>query len=811
MESVHGRRAAAVLVLLLPVALTAGLGVAAGYTMSRLIQVPRVSELASYRPDIVTEIRSVNGSTVARYAIERRFLVDRTQIPDAMVKAVLAAEDARFYEHGGIDIIRIGGAALKDLATRRLAQGASTLTQQLARSVFLTPEKSFLRKINEVFLTIEIEKGYSKDQILTMYLNQIYFGHGNYGVEAASTWYFGHPAKELTLPEAALLAGLIQRPEYYSPVRNPDAARQRRDLVLRRMAEEGFIDAEARTRAAAAPVVLASASHESTVGPYFCEEVRQYLEKKYGNRGLYRQGLRVDSTLDPRIEAWAEEALRWGLRKHDRRSGFRRPRNLVDEGIDPDSYRDPSWDERAGEANGPDVEVAVVLAASKTGAEVRVGRRKFSLGATAFRWTRAASPAKAVRRGDLVVVETAETDDGKKDTFVSQDPQLDGAVVVLENGTGAVRALVGGYDFNRSKFDRAVQALRQVGSAFKPLVYLTAVEEGYTPADTVLDSPISIVIDPRQPPYQPQNYYRKYSGIVTYQNALEQSINVPAVRVDLLVGTKRVIETARRLGIRQNLLAYPSLALGAFEVTPLEMTAAYSVFATQGLFFTPRLVERVRDADGVLLEENVPEAKEATSPGAAYVVLAMLKGVTQRGTAATAASLKLPLAGKTGTTNDYTDAWFIGSTPKYTIGVWVGHDAKKTLGPKSTGADTALPIWMRIVRKLKGEGLVHETDDYDVPQGVVFVPIDLKTGYRATPSCGKPVLMAFLKGTEPTELCGDRPHTVSNLPGYLQKAVYVPRAGEPKGDRVELPGLPSPPPGQLPPPTKASAQGGPPG
>ena len=807
----HGRRAAAVLVLLLPIALTAGLGVAAGYTMSRLIQVPRVSELASYRPDIVTEIRGVGGTTVARYAIERRFLVNRTQIPDVMVKAVLAAEDARFYEHGGIDIIRIGGAALKDLATRRLAQGASTLTQQLARSVFLSPEKSFLRKINEVFLTIEIEKSYSKDQILTMYLNQIYFGHGNYGVEAAATWYFGHPAKQLTLPEAALLAGLIQRPEYYSPLRNPDSARQRRDLVLRRMAEERYIDAGARAQASAAPVVLARASHESNVGPYFCEEVRQYLEKKYGNRGLYRQGLRVDSTLDPKIEEWAEEALRWGLRKQDRRSGFRKPRNLVDEGVDPDSYRDPSWDERSGEGKGPGVEVAVVLSTSRSAAELRVGRKTFSLPASAFRWTRAESPAKAVRRGDLVLIETAEAEDGKKETFISQDPQVEGAVVVLENGTGAVRALAGGYDFNRSKFDRAVQAVRQVGSSFKPFVYLTALEEGYTPADTILDAPISIVIDPRQPPYQPQNYYKKYNGIVTYQAALEQSINVPAVRVDLLVGTRRVIETARRLGVRQNLLAYPSLALGAFEVTPMEMTAAYSVFASQGLLFAPRLVERVRDADGVLLEENVAEAKEATTPGAAYVMLAMLRGVTQRGTGAAAASLKLPLAGKTGTTNDYTDAWFVGMTPRYTIGVWVGHDAKKTLGPKSTGAETALPIWMRIVRKMKGAGLVHETDDYDVPPGVIFVPIDLRTGYRATPSCSKPVLMAFLKGTEPTELCGERPHTVSNLPGYLQKAVYVPRAGEPKGDRVELPGLPPPPPGQFPPPAKSSAEGGPPG
>ena len=779
--------------------------------MSRLIQVPRVSELASYRPDIVTEIRGANGATVARYAIERRFLVERKQIPDTMVKAVLAAEDARFYEHGGIDLIRIGGAALKDLATRRLAQGASTLTQQLARSVFLTPEKSFLRKINEVFLTIEIEKSYSKDQILTMYLNQIYFGHGNYGVEAASTWYFGHPAREMTLPEAALLAGLIQRPEHFSPIRNPEQAKQRRDFVLRRMAEERFIDAATRAQAAAATVVLTRASHESTVGPYFCEEVRQYLERKYGNRGLYRQGLRVDSTLDPRIEVWAEEALRWGLRKQDRRSGFRKPRNLVDEGVDPDSYRDPSWDDRAAEGSGPDVEVAVVLSASKAAADLRVGRRTFSLPASAFRWTRAESPAKAVRRGDLVLVETVEADDGKKETFVSQEPQVEGAVVVLENGTGAVRALVGGYDFNRSKFDRAVQALRQVGSAFKPFVYLTAVEEGYTPADTILDAPISIVIDPKQPPYQPQNYYKKYSGIVTYQNALEQSINVPAVRVDLLVGTRRVIETARRLGVKQNLLAYPSLALGAFEVTPMEMTAAYSAFANQGLLFGPRLVERIRDADGVLLEENPPDAREATTPGSAYVLLSMLRGVTQRGTAGSAAPLKLPLAGKTGTTNDYTDAWFVGSTPKYTIGVWVGHDAKKTLGPKSTGAETALPIWLRIVKRMKAAGMVKEADDYDVPAGVVFVPVDLRTGYRATPSCSKPVLMAFLKGTEPTELCGERPHTVSSLPGYLQKAVYVPRAGEPKGDRVELPGLPPPPPGQFPPPSKASAEGGPPG
>lgn len=793
-----GRRAAAILVLLLPLLLAAGLGVGAGWAASQLIRVPKVEQLASYRPDIVTEIRGSDGSIVARFAIERRFLITRGQIPEVLVRAVLAAEDARFFDHGGVDIIRIGGAALRDLATRSLAQGASTITQQLARSVFLTPRKSFARKINEVFLTVEIEKRFSKDQILTMYLNQVYFGHGNYGVEAASTWYFNHPASELTLPEAALLAGLIQRPEAYSPMRNPSAARARRDLVLRRMLEEGYIDAATAAAAREAPLALSRSAREATIGPYFCEEVRQYLEKAYGDRGLYRQGLRVDSTLDPRLQGWAEEELRKGLRRHERRFAFRKPRNLVDEGIDPEVYRDPEWEERTGPEGEPVAQRAVVLSAGRTGAELRIGERRFTLPAKAFRFIRAASPAKAVRPGDLVLVERLVEDGGKEETIVWQEPVVEGAVVVLENGTGAVRALVGGYDFSRSKFNRAVQALRQVGSAFKPIVYMTAIEAGFTPADTVLDSPISISIDPRQPPWQPQNYTRKYGGILTYQYALENSINVPAVRVDLLVGTRTVIETARRLGIRQNLLAYPSLALGSFEVTPMEMTAAYSVFANQGLLYPPRLVERVRDSEGVLLEENPPDPKEVASPASSYVLLKMLEGVTDRGTAARARALGLRIAGKTGTTNDHTDAWFIGLTPKYTIGVWVGHEAKKGLGAKSTGGDTALPIWTGIVSRMKEAGILKPTDDFDVPQGVVFVPFDLATGYRATPSCSKVVLGAFANGTQPTELCGERPHSVSNLPHYLQKAMYAPKRGEQSGTDVKVDDAPRPAPGASP-------------
>jgi penicillin-binding protein 1A len=408
-----------------------------------------------------------------------------------------------------------------------------------------------------------------------------------------------------------------------------------------------------------------------------------------------------------------------------------------------------------------------------------------------------------VRRGDVVLVERLVEDGGKEETIVWQEPVVEGAVVVLENGTGAVRALVGGYDFSRSKFNRAVQALRQVGSAFKPIVYMTAIEAGFTPADTVLDSPISITIDPRQAPWQPQNFTRKYGGILTYQHALENSVNVPAVRVNLLVGTRNVIETARRLGIRQNLLAYPSLALGSFEVTPMEMTAAYSVLANQGLYYTPRLVERVRDAEGVLLEENPADPREAASPASSYVLLKMLEGVAERGTAARARSLGLRIAGKTGTTNDHTDAWFIGLTPRYTIGVWVGHEAKRSLGGRSTGGDTALPVWMGIASRMKEAGLLSPSDDFDVPQGVVFVPFDLATGYRATPSCSKVVLGAFANGTQPTELCGDRPHAVSTLPHYLQKAVYAPKRGEPSGTDVKVDdasrAAPGPPPGGRPP------------
>ncbi len=774
-----------VLVAVVPLFAAALLGGVAGSAATNFVRVPRVSELETYRPDIITEIRGTDGTTVARYAIERRILVSRGQIPAVLRNAIIATEDKNFFRHGGVDLQRTVSALLANLRQKSFAQGGSTLTQQLARAIFLSPRKTISRKINEAFVAFEIERRYSKEQILTMYANEIYFGHGNYGVEAAARYYFGKGIKDLTLAEAALLAGIVQRPEDQSPFRNPDAARHRRSIALSRMAAEKYITESERRAAEAEPLPTSPSREESVVGPYFCEEIRQYLERTYGEQELYRRGLRVESTLDPRMEAWSEEALGWGLRRLARRHGFRRPRNLLTEGYaDLDAFVDPSWD-GSGAAPGSAVR-GVVLAASKRGAEVRVGKKVLSLPPAGFAWTNATDASKILRRGDLVTVTITPKKDGSEELALEQDPREEGAVMVVENATGAVRAMVGGYDWSRSKFNRSTQALRQAGSTFKPFVYLAALEAGYTPSDTVFDGPISIVFDPHQPPYRPVNYDGRFRGIVTFRRALEYSYNVSAVRVSEMVGRSHVIEVAHRLGIRQKLSPYPSVALGAFEVTLSEMTSAFSVFANQGLAFPMYLFEKITDANGDLLEQTHPDAREVASPQASFQLLQMLKGVTQRGTAASAARLKLNIAGKTGTTNDFTDAWFIGMTPRYTIGVWVGNDKKSdTLGKGMDGAHAALPIWIRIVEKMKDGGQLDPKEDFDAPPNVVFTAVDYETGLKAIPGSPRPILETFVSGSQPTEEWSSRWDEITRLPWSLQQSFYLPKKGE-----VAIPGAP---------------------
>jgi penicillin-binding protein 1A len=767
-----------VAIALLPLVAAGLLGGVAGSAATNFVRVPRVSELETYRPDIITEIRGTDGSTIARYAIERRILVSRGQIPTLLKNAIIATEDKNFFQHGGVDLQRTISALVANLRQNRFAQGGSTLTQQLARAIFLSPRKTISRKINEAFVAFEIERRYSKEQILTMYANEIYFGHGNYGVEAASRYYFGKGIKDLTLAEAALLAGIVQRPEDQSPFRNPTLALRRRSTALARMRAEGYIT-DAQERAAnAEPLPTTPSLEETIVGPYYCEEIRQYLERTYGEQELYRRGLRVESTLDPELQRWSDEALGWGLRRLARRHGFRKPRNLLAEGYtDLESFVDPSW-ETASQGGGGALR-GVVVSVSRTGAEVRVGKKVLPLSAPGFSWTTATDASKILKRGDLVTVSIDPKKDGSETLSLENDPKEEGAVLVLENSTGAVRAMSGGYDWTRSKFNRATQALRQAGSTFKPFVYLAALEAGYTPSDTVFDGPVAINFDPHQPPYRPTNYDGKFRGIVTFRRALEYSYNVSAVRVSEMVGRAHVIEAAHRLGIRQKLSPYPSIALGAFEVTLAEMTSAFSVFANQGLAFPMYLFDRITDANGDLLEQTLPDAREVASPQACFQLLQMMKGVTQRGTAASAARLKLNLAGKTGTTNDWTDAWFIGMTPRYTIGVWTGNDQKTvSLGRGMDGAHAALPIWIRIVEHMKDAGRIDPRDDFEAPPNVVFTAVDYQTGLKATPQSPSPILETFVSGSQPTEEYDARWQEITRLPWSLQRSFYLPKKGE---------------------------------
>ena len=780
-------------VLLLALAVAAALGALAGYAGAHLIRIPRVEELATYRPDIITEIRAADGSTIARYAVERRILIPASAIPDVLRRAIVATEDKNFYRHGGIDLVRIVSAGAKDFLLHRYAEGASTLTQQLARAVFLNPQKSLARKVNEALLAVDIERRFSKDQILALYCNQIYLGHGNYGVEAAARYYFGVPAAKLTLAQAALLAGLIQRPEEFSPFRNPEKARARRAHVLKRMVDERAITAAQATAAAAEPLPKTPAQAESVVAPYFCEDIRQYLEKTYGEKDLYRRGLRVDSTLDPKLQAFSEEALRWGLRRIERAHGWRKARNVVAEGFaDPERYEDPSWSKTA---RNDSAEVAVVLSVSRRQAVLKVGGRRETVAPSAFSWTGAPAFPPNLRRGDLVALSTEPNAKGKPVTVVDPLPRAQGAVLILENATGAVRAMVGGYDWDESKFNRAVQAERQTGSSFKPFVYLTALENGYTPSDTLFDGPLSIVIDPRQPPYRPHNYHNDYAGIVTIRRALEHSINVPAVKMARMVGLKNVVETAHRFGIKEALLAYPSIALGAFETTLWEMTTAYETFANEGLQIPPYTIGRVTDAEGDVLEQSRSDAREVASPQTCFQLLWMLKGVMERGTAIRSQELGLEnIAGKTGTTNEFTDAWFLGFTPKYTVGVWTGNDEKRIpLGPKMEGARAALPIWMRILARMKDAGYVDPKQSFEIPPNISFEPIDYMTGLKATPTTPHPILEAYAVGSQPTEEWTPRWEGLMALPWALQQSFYRSEK-ENTGDAAPDAAPPPPPP-----------------
>src|ERR1700677_2891223 len=680
-----GRLPFGVLVLASPL-----IGATAGLLLVYTTDLPQVEALEAYRPSSVTELYDNHGRVIGSFALQRRVVANYDDFAPVLREALVSIEDKDFYKHSGINFWRIVGAAYRDIESGGKVQGASTLTMQLARNLFLSPDCSFHRKVQETLLAIQIERRFTKPQIFTLYANQIFLGHGVYGFEAASEFYFSKPARKLTLAEATLLAGLPKGPGVYSPINHPDRALKPRNLVINAMPEDGKITAAQAADARAEPLVLNLAHDPNSLAPYFVEETRRYLENKYGADQVHEGGLKVYTSLDVDLQQAANQAVLDGLAAYERRHGWKgRLENVITEGGSLEKYEHPDWDNEP-EANGY---VHALVTSSGVGvATVKFGRYSAALGQADVAWTNG-KIQDLLHTGDICYVRILSlSPNGAARVSLEQDSGAQGALVAIDNTTGGINAMVGGRDFNESKFDRATQALRQVGSSFKPYVYTTVIDQGGSPDDTILDGPVTF--ETASGPYSPHNYDEKFEGIITLRRALAQSRNIPALKLASKVGIHNVIDYAERFGITAKLPPYLPVALGSAEITLMEQTSAYSVFPNDGVRVTPRYITKVTDYEGRVLEENYPDVKDVISTRTARIMTSMLREVVLHGTGVAAAQLPFPVAGKTGTTNDFTDAWFVGFSPTMTCGVWVGFDEKKSLGAKETGAHAALPIWM---------------------------------------------------------------------------------------------------------------------
>ena len=690
---IGGRRLVGRVLFGLLMLVSALVGSTVGMLLVYTTDLPQVDALEAYRPSSITEIYDDRGRVIGSFALQRRVVASYDDFPPVLRDALVSIEDKDFYRHSGINFWRIVGAAYRDIESGGKVQGASTLTMQLARNLFLSPDRSFHRKVQEAMLAIQIERHFTKSQIFTLYANQIFLGHGVYGFEAASEFYFSKPAKNLTLDEAALLAGLPKGPTVYSPINHADRAQKRRNLVINAMLEDGKITAAQAADARSAPLALHLAHDPNSLAPYFVEEIRRYLEGKYGADQVHEGGLKVYTSIDVDLQKSANQSVLDGLAAYERRHGWKgHLENVVADGWSVDKYTHPDWDDEP-EVGGY---VHAVVTSAGTGiATLKFGRFTAALGQSDAAWTQH-KLADILKAGDICYVKILSLgSNGAAKVSLEQDSGAQGALLAIDNATGGIKALVGGRDFNDSKFDRATQALRQVGSSFKPYVYTTVIDQGASPDDTILDEPLTF--ETPSGPYSPHNYDEKFEGLITLRRALSQSRNIPALRLASKVGIKTVIDYAERFGITAKLPPYLPVALGSAEITLMEQTSAYSVFPNDGVRVTPRYITRVTDYEGRVLEEDFPDVKDVINDRTARIMTSMLREVVLHGTAIAAAKLPFPVGGKTGTTNDFTDAWFVGFSPTVTCGVWVGYDEKKSLGAKETGAHAALPIWINFM------------------------------------------------------------------------------------------------------------------
>jgi len=742
-------------------------------------------QLPDYRPlkernlNANSIVYSEEDEVVGKFLLENRIPIPYERFPKPMIQAFVAAEDAEFFQHKGIDYKGIVRALLKNLIAGRIVQGGSTITQQVTKTFFLTPKRSLLRKLKEVAYAFGLEHNLTKEEILSLYLNNIYLGNGAYGVEAASESYFNKRVEQLNLAEIAMVAGLVKAPSRYSPINNFNRAKSRQAYVLGRMTELGFIHQDQKDRALRTPIKLQSRdSAYFSKAPYFTEFIRHQVERKYGKEKLYQEGLRIYTTLDLSFQRAAQRAVETGLRELDKRQGFRGPiRTLSPSEVKALSKKKGSLSPLAPH----EIHEAVIVSKddAKKSYGIWVDDRKGLLPYSEMAWAlnvkptptfkpgKVKDPSDLLHPGDMVQVKVKET--AKKDQppifTLEQDPQVQGALLCIDPKTGYVKAMVGGRDFSESQFNRAVSSRRQPGSAFKPLIYAAAIEKGYTPSTVLMDSPIEYSDHDGGNYWAPKNYDKSYMGPITFRNALAHSRNVVTVKILEDIGMGHALKFIKKLGIESPVKRNLSIALGTADVSMLELVSAFGIFANGGERVKPIFIRKIATMKGEVLEENDPyiefeekeEKEEEEHPGQAspplkervispqhsFLMTHLMEGVVQHGTGQRAKVLGRPVAGKTGTSSDYSDAWFIGYSPSLLAAVWVGYDDKTSIGKNETGARAALPIWISFM-----ESALRDTpaEKFKVPQGITLVKVDLETGLPATGDGKETIWEAFSDG-----------------------------------------------------------------
>jgi penicillin-binding protein 1A len=759
---------------------------------------PSLESLSQYQPSQVSRVYSDDRQVVGQFYVERRLKAQLADVPQVLTQAVIAVEDARFFEHPGLDLIGIARAVWTNMRRGGKVEGASTITQQLARSLFLSAERTYGRKIRELILAYKMELILSKEEILELYLNQIYFGQGAYGVVAAAQTYFGKSLSELTLGEAAMLAGLPKSPNNYSPYKNLERARKRQEHVLTRMEEAGFITLEQRLDALAKPLLLRRPGAEQ-VAPYFIEYVRQHLVARYGETMVYKGGLEIFTTLNVEMQKAAERALNRGLRELDKRQGWRGPIGAQDITTLP-APRAPDPQEKPLQPG--EIVQGIVVKVGRDSVQVQTGSVAGQLLYDDMAWAKrrlkGKDPVKdavmlptvknLLKPGDVIEVSLKKVEKNTTYFQLEQTPVVEGALVAIDPRNGSIRAMVGGYDFSRSEYNRVITARRQPGSAFKPIIYATAFNEGLSPATVVMDAPV--IYENEEDPektWKPENYGKRFHGPVSLREALIHSHNVATVKLLEKIGIKPVVEFAKTLGIASPINQDLSLALGSSGITPLEMVSAYAVFANQGYRLQPYAVATVQDPAGQPLEQILFEPQQVITKETAYLITNVLEDVIQKGTGQLARTIERSVAGKTGTTNDFTDAWFVGYTPTLATAVWVGFDDIRTLGETESGAHAALPIWLEFMQAALP--LVPATP-FEIPEDIRYARVDPRTGLLAPDQGEQGVVEVFTKGTEPTE---QAPEAVDTAEFY--RLDQIPEA------------LAAPPPAAVVPPVAPAAPG----